>query len=259
MLKQIKIIEKIKEYSKKKKIKNRLRKIINGTEIPILICSYNRLYYLRRLIRLFNALSIKPIILDNNSTNVNLIKFYKNNKQKFFLIKIYKNFGHNIIYEKFIYNNLPQIFGYTDPDISLNYKLKKNFLIILKNLTEKYKIQKAGFAINISSIKKIKIRIGYRNNNNEIISKYIDLKSCEKNYWKVIMQKNPTVYKAKIDTTFAVYNKKYINKKDKYEAIRVADEFTCKHLPWEKNNKEPITELYYYKNNKRRDISATIY
>jgi len=255
----INIIEKIREYQKKKDIENKLKKIIKNIKIPILICSYNRAYYLKRLVRQFNKLSIKPIILDNNSSNKSLLKFYKINKKKFFLIRIYKNFGHNIIYEKFIYNNLPQVFGFTDPDISLNYKLKKNFLIILKNLTEKYKIQKVGFAINIDSIKKIKMRIGYRNKNNKIISKYIDLKTCEKNYWKTILQKNPTVYKAKIDTTFAVYNKKYANNKNRFEALRVGDEFTCKHLPWEKKNKEPLKELYYYLKNKRKDISATIY
>lgn len=248
-----------KNYLKKKCIEKKLKKIIENIEIPVIICSFNRLYYLKKIVKQFNKLLVKPIILDNNSNNKKLLKFYKdNNKKKFFLIKLFKNFGHNVIYEKFIYNALPNVFAYTDPDISLNKKLKKNFLLFLKNLTEKYKVQKAGFAIDINSIKKIKLRIGHRNKNNKIISRYIDVKKFEKNYWKILLQKNPSIYKAKIDTTFAVYNKKYISK-DKFDGIRVADNFTCKHLPWEKNNKEPIIELDNYKKKKRKDISATIY
>jgi hypothetical protein len=248
-----------KDYFKKKNIKKKLKKILKKIEIPVLICSFNRLYYLKRIIRQFNKLSIKPIILDNNSNNKNLLKFYKNNKkEKFFLIKLFKNFGHNVIYEKFIYDSLPNIFAYTDPDISLNKKLKKDFLLFLSNLTEKYRVQKVGFAINIKSIRKIKLRIGHRNKNKKIISKYVDVKKFEKDYWKILLQKNPTMYKAKIDTTFAVYNKKYISK-DKFKGIRVADNFTCKHLPWEKKNREPVKELNIYKQSKRKDISATIY
>ena len=204
-------------------------------------------------------MSIKPIILDNNSDEKNLLRFYNNNKNKnFFLIKLFNNYGHNVIYKKFIYKNLPQIFAYTDPDISLNKKLKKGFLFFLKSLTEKYKIHKAGFAIDINSVKKIKLRIGYRNKNKQITSKYVDLKKYEKDYWQILLQKNPNVYKAKIDTTFAVYNKKY-KKNDRFDGVRVANQYTCKHLPWEKKNKEPISELNYYRKKKRNDISATIY
>jgi hypothetical protein len=254
-----KSIKKIREYLESRKVENKLKKILKKNKIPVIICSYNRLYYLKKLINQFNKLSIKPIILDNNSDEKNLLRFYNNsNKKKFFLIKLFNNYGHNVIYEKFIYNNLPQIFAYTDPDISLNKKLKKDFLFFLMSLTEKYKIHKAGFAIDINSVKKIKLRIGYRNKNNQINSKYVDLKKYEKNYWRILLQKNPNVYKAKIDTTFAVYNKKYKNR-DRFDGVRVANQYTCKHLPWEKKNKEPLSELNYYSKKKRNDISATIY
>jgi hypothetical protein len=245
-------------YLEKKYIGKQVKKISKNIKIPVLICSYNRLYYLKKIINQFNKLSIKPIVLDNNSSNENLLKFYKNSKKKFFLIKLFKNFGHNVIYEKFIYKNLPKIFAYTDCDISLNKKIKKNFLSYLKNLTEKYKTQKVGFAIDISSAKKIKLRIGFRNKSNKIVSKYIDIKKYEKQFWQKLVQKQPAAYEAKIDTTFAVYNKKYMTK-NKLNGIRVADNFTCKHLPWEKSNKEPLKELKYYKKSKRIDISATTY
>lgn len=246
------------DYLRKKYIGKQIKEITKNIKIPVLICSYNRLYYLKKIINQFNKLSIKPIVLDNNSNNKDLLKFFKNKKKNFFLIKLFKNFGHNVIYEKFIYRNLPKIFAYTDCDISLNKKINKNFLFYLKNLTEKYKTQKVGFAIDTSTTKKIKLRIGFRNANNKIISKYVDLKEYEKQFWQQLIQKQPAAYEAKIDTTFAVYNKKYMTK-NKLNGIRVADNFTCKHLPWEKNNKEPLKELNYYKKSKRKDISATTY
>jgi hypothetical protein len=244
-------------YFRKKYIGKQIKESINNIKIPVLICSFDRLYYLKKIINQFNKLSIKPIVLDNNSSNEDLLKFYKNKNKKFFLIKLFKNFGHNVIYEKFIYKNLPKIFAYTDCDISLNKKLKKNFLFYLKNLTERYKIQKAGFAIDIRSTKKFKLQIYVRNKNNKIVSRYINLKDYEKRFWEKKVQKKPAAYEAKIDTTFAVYNKKYMTK-NKLNAIRVADNFTCKHLPWEKKNKEPLKELKYYKKSKK-NISSTVY
>lgn len=245
-------------YVREKYIGKQLKESVKNIKIPVLICSYNRLYYLKKIINQLNKFSIKPIVLDNNSNNEDLLKFYKKKSKKYFLIKLFKNYGHNVIYEKFIYKNLPKIFAYTDCDISLNNKIKKNFLFYLRGLTEKYKIQKVGFAIDVNSIKKIKLRIGYRNRNNRIISKYVDAKKYEKQFWETLVQKKPAAYEAKIDTTFAVYNKKYITK-NKLIGIRVADNFTCKHLPWERENKEPLKELKYYKKSKRKDISATVY
>jgi len=244
-------------YFRKKYIGTQIKESVKNIKIPVLICSFNRLYYLKKIINQFNRLSIKPIVLDNNSCNKDLLKFYKSKKKKFFLIKIFKNFGHNVIYEKFIYKNLPKVFAYTDCDISLNKKIKKNFLFYFKNLTERYKTQKVGFAIDVSTTKKINLRIGFRDKNNKIISKYIDLKKYERQFWQELLQKQPAAYKAKIDTTFAVYNKKYMTK-NKLNAIRVADNFTCKHLPWERNNKEPLKELEYYKKSKKKGISATV-
>ena len=117
-------------YFRKKYIGTQIKESVKNIKIPVLICSFNRLYYLKKIINQFNRLSIKPIVLDNNSCNKDLLKFYKSKKKNFFLIKIFKNFGHNVIYEKFIYKNLPKVFAYTDCDISLNKKIKKKFFIL---------------------------------------------------------------------------------------------------------------------------------
>ena len=75
---------------------------------------------------------------------------------------------------------------------------------------------------------------------------------------KKLIENNPSVYRSRIDTTFALYNKKFI-KKNKLEAISIGDDFTCKHLPWEKNYNLPKKEHVEYMNSKLKNISSTIY
>jgi len=241
-------------YINGKKIKNYCRK----SKIPVLICSYNRYHFLKKLIAQLNKLNIKPIVIDNNSKYKKLLKFYKNKKYRknFYLLKLIKNYGPNVIYKPFIFNNLPRYFAYTDPDIEINKNIKKNFLEILKDYTNKYQIQKVGFAISNKNLKNINIRIGARNKKNEIIQKTVSLKKEIKKNMKII-ERNPKVYKSNIDTTFALYNKEFI-KKNKLTALSLGDDFTCKHLPWEKNYKLPKEEHIEYMNSKLKNISSTI-
>jgi hypothetical protein len=84
-------------------------------------------------------------------------------------------------------------------------------LEILKDYTEKYQIQKVGFAINDKNLKNINIRIGARNKKNQIVEKVISLKTAMKKV-KEIIESNPRVFKSKIDSIFALYNKKFIKK-----------------------------------------------
>jgi hypothetical protein len=236
----------------------KLKKFSTKSNIPVIICSYNRYHFLKKLVLQLNKLKIKPIVIDNNSKQKKLLNFFKNKKYRknFYLLKLNKNYGPNVIYKNFIFKNLPRYFAYTDPDIEINKNIKKNFLEILKEYTEKYRIQKVGFDIDNKNLKNISIRIGARNKKNEIIEKVISLKkSMKKN--KELLESDPSVYRSKIDTTFALYNKKFI-KKNKLEAISIGDDFTCKHLPWEKNYNFPKDEHVEYINSKLKNISSTI-
>ena len=102
-----------------------------------------------------------------------MLNFFKNKKYRknFYLLKLNKNYGHNVIYKNFIFKNLPKYFAYTDSDIEINKNIKKNFLETLKEYTEKYRIQKVGFDIDNKNLKNINIRVGARNKKNEIVEK----------------------------------------------------------------------------------------
>ena len=81
-------------------------------------------------------IEIKPIedvvMLLNQYLNNPFLTVILFTTEKDILIKLNKNYGPHVIYENFIFNNLPRYFAYTDPDIEINKNIKKNFLEILK-------------------------------------------------------------------------------------------------------------------------------
>jgi hypothetical protein len=243
------------------KYSQELRKILKKSKFPVLICSFERPYYLKIMIKQLNKLKIKPIVLDNNSKDIKLVSFLKkNNRKKFYLIRLNQNYGNEIIYKNFIWKYLPNFFAFTDSDILFNKKLDPKFLYKMKKYTEKYKIQKIGFAIDIfdkKNLKKIKCRYAYRSTKGKIKIRYKPLRSAELNHWKKRIALNPDIYGADVDTTFAVYNKKYFEK-NRVKALRIASNYTSVHLPWMKYDKIKNKELNLYLKNKNKNIGSTI-
>ena len=115
------------------KYSQELRKILKKSKFPVLICSFERPYYLKIMIKQLNKLKIKPIVLDNNSKDIKLVSFLKkNNRKKFYLIRLNQNYGNEIIYKNFILKYLPNFFAFTDSDILFNKKLDPKFLYKMK-------------------------------------------------------------------------------------------------------------------------------
>ena len=202
--------------------------------VPIVIICYNNYIYLDNMIT--QLLEINPdfinniLIMNNMSTCNKTIEYLKNTKCKV----LNNNYNHPRIWHdinKDIYDSLPDIFITTDPDLEINKNLPINFIEILTELSETYSSGKVGFAIEI--------------NDNENIYNYdsymgmhgVTIFNHENQFWQNRIQ-NETyeLYKSCIDTTFCLYNKKY-NNDNFYSAIRVAGNFTCKHLPWYKDSK----------------------
>jgi len=231
---------------------NAFKKIFESTTFPILINSFNRPTYLKLMVEEFNKINYLPIVLDNNSTNKELLEYYeKNNKKKFILIRFDKDYGNNIIYSNELYYNLPDYFAYTDCDLKLNHNLPKNFIEILCKLTDEFSTFKAGFALQIHNIK-------LKNIVNKKIKRTI--KDWEKNYWTKPLKHNELeIYSAKIDTTFAVYNKKNDNlpgAKSSVNSIRVAGNFTAVHLPWIVDDPMPKSEEKFYLNSDKLKVGG---
>jgi len=216
--------------------------------IPILIICYNNYKYVNNTL-----LQIKKIntnyynniqIINNTSDDIETIEFLKTVDVK--VIKISNN-GPWISASKNseIYNSLPEKFILTDPDLEFNKNIPADFIEILSNLSDKYETSKIGLALDICDYEKMYQCTNYHN-----LNKICD---WEKQFWKnKILDSDYELYNAPIDTTFCLISKKNINKK----SIRVAGNFTAKHLPWYIENK--IYNIYenYTMNGKITKIST---
>ena len=194
--------------------------------IPIYLISYNNYRYIENMTRQLLAKGVTNIkIIDNNSNNDNKIKLRELSKTCE-ITYLNKNLGPRI-YQFRKQLNLPDKYILSDPDIELNENLPLDFMNILNNLSDEYKSYKTGFAISIDDNK-------YMYN----IKNYFRQKTItewESQFWKnKIHNDKYELYSADIDTTFVFINEKYRLSEgtDPGSCIRIAGQFTCRHLPW---------------------------
>jgi len=218
--------------------------------IPVIIIAFNNLTYVKMMVDQSKSKKFNDIhIIDNCSFYPKLLEYYKNIKD----VKVHympENFGHRVLFRsvnKKFYDELPKFFILTDPDIKFNDNLPDDFVNKLCELTQKYKVGKAGFALSIEDHHKFKNLTFTR------FKKKKTIREWEQVFWNDKLEDN--VYKAGIDTTFAVYNKEYFrivkNESKFLNAVRVSGNFTAKHLPWYKETIVSEEEILFYNNNSK--------
>ena len=205
--------------------------------IPVVIICFNNYKYVEMMVKqVVEKNTHQPIIIINNKSDcVYTNDYLKLSPHK--VINMSENKGHLVWTLSEIYDTLPEQFIITDPDIQFNSALPDNYIEQLVNLSHIYKPKKIGFALDISD-------------SNEMLPyKFSDfgysgittIWESQTQYWKNKLE-NPTyeLYLSDIDTTFTLYSKSYSGKD-----IRVAGNFTAKHLPWYKHD-EGISLLSRY-------------
>lgn len=221
--------------------------------IPILIICYNNYKYVKNTllqIAQINKKYYKNIqIINNSSTDLETINFLNNVD-----VKVINNSNNGPwITNKCntnIYNILPEKYIVTDPDLKLNKNIPSNFIELMSDLSDKYKINKIGFALDISDHEKMYNISNYM----EHIYKGNSIYTWEKPNWtNKIDNDEYEIYSAHIDTTFCLLNKKYI---DNDKPIRIAGNFTAKHLPWYVNNEVYSMYENYLANTITTNISS---
>lgn len=221
-------------------------------DIPFVIICWNNLTFVKNFVNQIKKYNRKIIILNNNSEYEPLYTYFieiKNELNDLIEIRTFDhNYGH-IIYRTLL-DTLPDIYILSDPDLELNQNLPDNFIEILYELSNKYKKYKIGVALDISDNEKFISCTNYMNGNT--------VYEWEKQFWiNKIENEDYELYYAGIDTTLCLINNKYYNG-DQFEGIRIAGDFTAKHLPWYKNyiqNNIPSDELDIWKKNNK---SSTI-
>ena len=172
----------------------------------------------------------KIMIIDNNSTRERTKDYLSKTgdcmKENVTIINAPGNCGHNVWAMPFIYDKMPKRFIVTDPDIKFNDNLPSNYLEILVKISDTYNSERVGFALDISDREKM---FPYKFSDFRGEWSHIPtIWESQQQYWSHPI-KNPEyeLYSANLDTTFLLYTKGYSG-----GHIRVAGDFTAKHLPW---------------------------
>jgi len=220
--------------------------------IPIVIISWNNYHFLRQFIHQIKQYPNPIIILDNHSNYPPLLKYYDEIqtelKSAIEIRRLDKNYGHTVY--KTLQHTLPDVYLLSDPDLELNKNMPFHFDSILLHLSKKYKSYKVGLALDIQDKDDFLPCKDYT-------IEGLGIHEYESRFWKhKIDNEDYEVYYADVDTTFCLVNNQF--KTNPLNNLRIAGDFTAKHLPWYKDyitkniSKE---ELDHWKQN---NISSSI-
>lgn len=209
------------------------------SRVPIIIVCFNNYKYVENTVKQFininKDLEKDIIILDNASTCQKTRKYLLDTKCKVVLNTENKGPWLSSWQNQELYELLPEQFIVTDPDLQFNPNLPSNFIEILLHFSNKFNAHKVGFALDISDGDKM-IHLHYA----EPATQYNPVKyQTDSGFWEnKIEDDNYELYRAGIDTTFALIKKTG----DWNINIRIAGDFTCKHIPWYIDN--PVYDVY---------------
>lgn len=200
---------------------------------PVFINCRDRAEPLKKLLSWLKHEGMKDIILiDNNSTNPELLEIYQSAKYE--VVRLNYNSGHISLWNNRIIKLFPhnQRFIYTDPDI-IPAESAHGAIVKFNSLLDKYpEIKKIGFGLKIDDLP-----------NSYHLKK--DVISWEKKFWEQKLEGlEEDVFKAPIDTTFALYREStpYLHE----PALRTGGKLVAKHEPWYTDSNNPSDDLIYY-------------
>lgn len=233
------------------------------TEYPIIINSFNQPTYLKNMVRQLLDLNCKNImVLDQNSTNPQLVDFLNSVEDCVTIVRLAENHGPHWFFTSGFALKLPRFYAYTDCDLYFNENLPSDFIAQLASLTEQLSASRVGLAIDVSKPDDI-VDTQFRVN-----GRMWTVASWEAQFWmdKVEIE-GYEIYRAPIDTTFAVYNRTFmdpivlrsIERRRFYvgetqDCYRIAGDFTCVHMPWMRYDPVPEDEWKYYSKHCRADL-----
>lgn len=219
-------------YVLRKELKHLSNSQIDYRDIPVVINNYNRISHLLKLIDWLEKAEMQNIyIIDNASTYQPLLDYYNTTKHN--VIKLNANLGYKAFWDTSIhlwFKGLPYI--YTDPDVVPIEECPADAVRFLQEILNMYKkINKVGFGLKIDDIPDF-----YQNK--------LAVIEWEKKYWEQPVAKD--LYKADIDTTFALYRSNSV-KQQWGKTFRTGGKYLARHLPWYENPDSLSEEEIFYR------------
>jgi FkbM family methyltransferase len=200
--------------------------------ITAVIVGYNQLTYIRMMVKQLEKYTNDIVIIDNASTYPQLLRYY-DEEYTHTLFRLPQNLGSTVYENKHLLKFFGEKFILTDPDIELSTNLPENFIQQLIEIADVTHARKVGLALEIPD----------KDNCREDEFKIGKIANWEARFWKKRVPtdglsqecKNLELYSAAVDTTFCLVNNRDFN-------IRVAGNFTSKHLPWYKGFEKELQE-----------------
>lgn len=211
--------------------------------VPVVIPTFNQLTYCKNTIfRLKDFGLVNFIILDNGSTYDPFLEWI--NDIEYPVLVDNQNPGPREFFVNMsIWNRLPEIFIATDPDLEYPSQIPASLVEDMIELSESHNWSKIALGLNTDPEDEM----------------YPMVKDWERSYWTDIIahtKYGDPIYNAKTDTTFALYNKKYVRRPgdlnwngDFFVSPRICGNYLCNHLGWYKNINISDNEHDFYKSN----------
>ena len=225
-------------------------------EIPFFITSFNRLTYLKELLSWLEKANFQNIIvLDNDSKYPPLLEFLEKTKHR--VVRLQQNYGHLALWKCGLFEKeiTSDYFCLSDCDVVPDTQCPTDIVKKAIYYLEKYKIlTKVGPSLRIDNIP----------DSNQQKKDILDVESAYYEHF----YKERTLYRAPIDTTFAVYRPNISPlKRDltRYKlpqceawwlSARMAAPYEALHLPWYEDSRSDNAEQEFYRAQIRLESSA---
>lgn len=204
--------------------------------IPIIINNRNRFSCLKQQIQILEKFGYTNIyIIDNASTYSPLLEYY-DTECPYTVFYLGQNMGHLALWKSGLIKRFgSSYFVYTDPDVIPDENCPCNFMEKFLCVMQEYPfLEKVGFSLRIDDLP-------------DTFDKKQQVVNWEKQFWKKKIADNPPLYKAAIDTTFALYRPYYFVGGNLHSPnIRVGDPYMAKHVPWYNDSSHLSEEEIYY-------------
>ena len=202
--------------------------------IPVFIISYDRLTYLSGLISSLEKLGITNIhIIDNASTYPPLLEYYR--QTPYDVIYVGENLGSRVFWKSEIFDKYRNDFYIiTDSDLEFIDECPRDLVSVLFETLRKYPfVRKVGVSLKIEDIP-----------DDTVLGK--EVKEWESQFFKAPINHGKAYY-ASVDTTFGLWLPDNLAGDIPFlRAIRTAEPYMARHLPWYKRPDDITEEDEYY-------------
>lgn len=216
--------------------------------MPVYIPCFNNQTYCRSMIKQLAEFGFEDITLvDNASSSPEMHQFLDEVESQVNVDRLTENLGpKRSIFTPERFAKMPRHFCVTDPDIVFNPFLPEDFLDQLIAQTKTHEVGKAGFALDIMH------RQFFSDTVVNLLYQEWKIWEWEERFWANPIgttRTNDTVYRADVDTTFALYDKEHFVRDDFCVGVRVGGRFTAGHAPWYAQSDVPEDERDAYRSN----------